>query len=390
LIPRFKPDIGFRELIAAFSVPHKDDVERFEQAFAELMEQKYALGFPYGRTGLILLLEALGIKNKEIICPAYTCVVVPHAIVYSGNIPVFVDCEPVGFNMELEAACKAITKNTAAIIATSIFGYPVNLDKLGLVRRRHPQLQIIQDCAHSFAAKWHGRPVQSEGVAAVFGLNISKLVTSIFGGMITTDDKLLYSRIKQLRDVTLRPPGFKKRIMRLLYLLALFPSFSEILYGAINYLERHGLLNKFVKYYDENHIDMPGDYLEAITGVEARIGRVNLKRYPEIIKKRIDAAEYYFTKLKNRSVLKLPPKVAGATYSHFSVEVDNRTKWVQIGIKKGVQLGWLIEYCVPMMKTYGEHPEELFPNAARYSETLINLPIWGGKTVAKKVVKKLF
>ena len=78
MIPRLKPTIGLTELLAALRPPHKDDVERFEQSFAKLMGQKYAFAFPYGRTGLMFLLEALGLEGKEIICPAYTCVVVPH------------------------------------------------------------------------------------------------------------------------------------------------------------------------------------------------------------------------------------------------------------------------------------------------------------------------
>ena len=88
MIPRLKPKLGIREIAAALRPPRRDDVEQFEKAFAELMGQKFALAFPYGRTGLIFLIQALGLKDKEIICPAYTCVVVPHAIVYSGNKPI--------------------------------------------------------------------------------------------------------------------------------------------------------------------------------------------------------------------------------------------------------------------------------------------------------------
>ena len=63
------------------------------------MGKKHAIFFPYGRTGLLFLLEALGISDQEIICPAYTCVVVPHAIVLSRNEPVFVDSNPDTFNL---------------------------------------------------------------------------------------------------------------------------------------------------------------------------------------------------------------------------------------------------------------------------------------------------
>lgn len=409
MIPRLKPALGWAELKAAISPPGKDDVRLFEEAFAKLMDQKYALAFPYGRTGMIFLLEALGLKDKEIICPAYTCVVVPHAIVYSGNRPVFVDCAAGEFNMDLDQAEAAINENTGAIIATSLFGYPVNLEKLDEIKKRHPHIHIIQDCAHSFAAEWKGRPVQKEGVAAVFGLNISKILTSIFGGMITTDDEKVYLKLNNLRNSRLKKPSWGKSAKRLLYLLAVYPIFWGPVYGLINRLERSGLLNKFVKYYDESKIDMPLDYLQQMISIEARVGRENIRRYDKIIQNRREAALVYFEKFgfeaannkkldfvspatrpdvrDQHSPFTPPLKVEGATYSHFTVQVSNRDEWLKQGIKNGVQVGWLIEYNIPEMNAYGRHSPEGFPIAARYARTTINLPVWCGKNIAAKVVK---
>ena len=412
MIPRFKPTLGIKELTAAFHLPSEDDIESFERVFAGLMYQKYALAFPYGRTGLILLLETLGLKDKEIVCPSYTCVVVPHAITYSGNKPVFVDCESDGFNMNLDHVEKAITVKTGAIIATSIFGYPVDLDRLDEIRKRYPHIHIIQDCAHSFAVEWKGKPVHREGIAALFGLNISKLMTSIFGGMITTDDEDLYKKLKQIRDHRLKKPTLKKSLKRLLYFLAVYPAFWEPIYGIINKLERSGLLNRFAKYYDETVIDMPEGYLEGMCGIEARVGTANVERYETIINKRRTAAKYYFDHLRNSEqgirntehrvkskiseffvhdplTFILPPQVEGATYSHFVVQVHDREKCLQQAIRKNVQLGWLIEYNIPEMKGYGKRRPEEFPVAATYARTTINLPVWGGVTLAEKIVKLL-
>ena len=108
MIPRLKPRLGLRELLAALLPPRRGEVARFEADFAAHMGQRHAVAFPYGRTGLALLLEALGFKGREVICPAYTCVVVPHAVVVSGNEPVFVDSRPDDFNMDLGLAERAI------------------------------------------------------------------------------------------------------------------------------------------------------------------------------------------------------------------------------------------------------------------------------------------
>ena len=203
MIPRLRPSISGADIAAA--ILGRTSVQEFETSFATLMGQQHAVAFAYGRSGLILLLEVLGLKDAEIICPAYTCVVVAHAIVQSGNKPVFIDSENGGFNMDLDRAEAVIGPRTRALIATSIHGYPVDLDRLDTIRARNTGLIIIQDCAHSFAAKWKGRPVLREGHAAIFGLNISKSMTSIFGGMVTTDDADLARRLRSLRQQTLQP-----------------------------------------------------------------------------------------------------------------------------------------------------------------------------------------
>jgi len=389
LIPRLKPYLGVMEFLAALRFPRRNDVERFETAFALEMGQKHAIAFPYGRTGLILLLEALGLKDREIICPAYTCVVVPHAIVYSGNKPVFVDCAIDDFNMDLDLVEKSINEKTGAIIATSVFGYPVNLDKLDKIRKKYQHIYIIQDCAHSFSAEWKGRPVQCEGVAAVFGLNISKMITSVFGGMITTDDTTTYEKLMDIRARQLEKSGWAKEVKRLMYLAAVYMAFCSPAYLLVNLFERVGLLNMFTKYYDESRIDMPKDYLVAMTTVEARVGIENLKRLKDIYKLRRQAAEYYLQQLKNINGIILPKNLSGATFSHFVIQVEKRDSWLKKGVKKGVQLGQLIEYSIPEMKAYGSLPSERYPNAAKYARCTINLPVFGGEKISRKVISKI-
>jgi len=378
MIPRFRPVLGWREVIAAFTPPRKDDVERFERAFAELMGQKHAIAFPYGRTGLVLLLEAMGLRDREIICPAYTCVVVPHAIVTSGNEPVFLDSQEDDFNMNLGLVPGAITETTGAIVATSIFGYPVDLDRLDAIRDRHPHVRIIQDCAHSFAAEWKGRPVQKAGDAALFGLNVSKLIHAIFGGMVTTDRDDLAAELRRLRCERLRAPGWGKSWRRRVYLAAMCPAFTRPVYGVTNALERSGLLDRFVRYYDEGVIDMPPDYLVGIAPVEARVGQAQVARYHEIIARRREAARFYSEHLQGIPGLRLPPLVDGATYSHYVVRTGRRDELVELARRRGVQLGRLIEYSIPEMAAYHGRPGNRHPCplSGEMSRTSLNLPVW--------------
>ena len=205
MMPRIRPQLGWAEMAAAMHLPRGDDVARYEQAFAASMGQGHGIAFAYGRSALTIALRALLGAGVEVICPAYTCVVVAHAIVSSGNTPVFIDCGADDFNMDLDAAEAAITARTGAIIATSLFGHPVDIDRTDALRAAHPGVLMIQDCAHSFDAAWRGRAVQQAGDFALFGLNISKLLTSIFGGMLTTDDAGLAATIRGARDREISP-----------------------------------------------------------------------------------------------------------------------------------------------------------------------------------------
>ncbi|MCI0625354.1 MAG: DegT/DnrJ/EryC1/StrS family aminotransferase [Acidobacteria bacterium] len=390
MIPRLKPRLGVSELAGALAIPTRRDIQRFESAFAASLGTRYALAFPYGRTAQLLLFETLGIRDKEIITPAYTCVVVQHASVCSGNRPVFVDSQESDFNMDLSRVPGMITEKTGAIIATSIFGYPCNLDLLDEIKKSARfDIPVIQDCAHSFGAEWKGRPVHKAGIAAYYGMNIGKMLTSIFGGMVTTEDSRLYEKLRALRDERLHPGSWLKSLRRLLYLLAIYPAFWEPVYTVVSWLERMGLLDAFTYPVERDFvIRMPKDHLEQITELEARIGSRNVERYPEILVRRREAAHYYLENLKIED-FKLPPRVEGATYSHFVVQVPDRREWHQRCQRKGLQVGQLIEYSVPEMDCYGAHSPRAFPVAARFARNTINLPVWGGVALARRVVERV-
>lgn len=393
MIPRFSPGFDGSELRAALRRRGPDDLAAFEWAFATEMGQRHAIVFPYGRTALLLLFEALGLRQCDIICPAYTCVVVPHAIVYSGNRPLFVDADGDG-NMDLEAVEAAISPTTGAVVATSLFGHPVDLERLAALRRRHPRLAVVQDCAHSFAASWHGREVQRDGVAAVFGLNVSKLVTSVFGGMATTDDGVLAARLRGLRDARLSQPAARKSLQRLLYLVAVHGAFWPPLAGLVHRLEYSGWLDRFTRYYDEHVIDMPDDYLQTMTPLEARVGTAQVRRHRSFIEARRHFADYYRRHLSDLPGLVLPAVAGCASFSHVVGFVTDRSRIMRQAARRGVQLGKVVEYCVPSMPAY----RRLDPNNGRYwpmaewlAEHVINLPVANrfDERAASKVVMVL-
>jgi dTDP-4-amino-4,6-dideoxygalactose transaminase len=384
MIPRFKPYLGKEELLAALH-RQEDAVARFEETFARTFEAKYAIAFPYGRSGLWAFFKAMGIEGAEMIMPAYTCVVVAHAIVLSGNIPRFVDITLYDYNMDLDQVEAAINEQTRAIIATHLFGYPLNVDRLGEIVRAAEarwghKIWVIQDCAHAFGARWQGKLVCNEGDAALFGLNISKMITSVFGGMMTTNNPELYGKLRAFRDEHFVQPDLLKRIRCFLYLLAIYPAFNERIYGLVNWLEeKTPLLERLTKaYHLDDRIHFPPDYLDQMIDLEARVGLAQLRKYPEIVRRRQENALYYDQHLKGTPGIELPPLVEGATYSHYVVRVPDRQIVVRALRCRGVQLGKLIQYSVPHMKAYASYiGEQHFSNSFLCSRRTINLPVHG-------------
>ncbi len=390
MIPRLRPTLGLAEYLAAWSPTQPADIKHFEQCFAKLMRQKHAIAFPHGRTGLYCLLQALALQNKDIIMPAWTCVVVPHATVHSGNEPLFIDSSAHDYNMDLELVEKEITENTGAIIPTSIFGHPVNLDRLDSIKKNYPHIPIIQDCAHSFSCSWQGRPVHKEGIAAIFGLNVSKLMTSIFGGMITTDDDDLAEKLKLIRQRIIKPAPWLKNWQRRIYFVAATLSLTPPIYGVINKLEQMGALNRFVKYYDDSIIDMPKDWDISMCEAEAKVGIKQCSRYDSIVSIRQYNAKLYHKLLQDTPHITLPPHNDGATYSHFTILVKNRKKFLKDMLQQDIQLGWLIEYCIPEMQAYkGRKGYRYCPVAQTLSKQAVNLPLWCDNTIVQSIVNKI-
>lgn len=375
MIPRFEPPVALPAVLKALVPRGADDLRSFEQAFARVMGQRRAVAFPYGRTALLALLACLGLRQKGIICPAYTCVVVPNAVVHSGNRPLFVDSQADG-NADLDAVEAALGPETSAYIATSIFGHPLDLDRLSALRARHPALPIIQDCAHSFICEWDGREVHRAGIAAIFGLNVSKTITSIFGGMVTTDDERLADRLVEFRSATLTPASVLHLLKRIAYALAVLPAFWPPVFGLTDRLRRMGVLDRFTRYYSPDRIDMPADHLVAMTGFEARVGlgqtavlrdRINARR-------RYDA--FYRDALVDHPALDWIERAAGSSVSHSAARVADKFAVRAAAAAQGVELGEVIEYSVPDMSAYapylreGEH----FPVSAALARSTINLP----------------
>jgi dTDP-4-amino-4,6-dideoxygalactose transaminase len=383
MIPRLKPFLNHDELTAVFtSIP--DAVSSFEKEFAEKFCIKQAISFPYGRSAEWAFFKALGIENAEIILPAYTCSVVAHAILLSGNIPRFVDINLTDFNMDLDQVKEVINQNTRVIVATHLFGYPLDVFRLREIVKAAEEkfghkIWVIQDCAHSFNATFSGQSVINQPDAALFGLNISKQITSIFGGMLATNDDEIASKLREWRDNNFHRAGFSKSISRWFYLLAVYPAFYEPFYGFVYWLQYQTTwLNYLTRaYHLDEKVGFPPGFTDMMLPLEARVGLKQLQKFSSVIQKRREHAGYYHEHVLPHKDWIMPPLVNGATYSHYVIRVPDRRKVMQLAARKGIQLGELIEYCIPESIHYRPYAErQVFPNSSLCSKTTINLPVY--------------
>ena len=381
MIPRFKPSLDIQEFLKIFSI-NRGAEKKFEEEFAKKFNAVDAIAFPYGRSAQWAFFNAIGLKNSQIIMPAYTCSVVAHSISLSNNTPRFIDINLDDFNMDLDLLRDAISKDTRAIIATHTFGYPQDIETLEMIindaeERFGNKIWLIQDCCHAFGAEYQGRMIGSSGDVAVYAFNISKIMHSIFGGMLTFQDQELADKVRAWRDDNFKRTSIFKSIKRRAYLFAVYIAFNKYIYTITCWIQNNTtLLDTFTKaYHLDDEIKFPPDYQERISNVEAAVGLVQLDKYPEIIRFRKEAALNYSKNLANKkNEWKLPPIIDGATYSHYPVRVPNKQEVMAEYLSRGIQLGEVIEYSIPDLECYKDIGDDC-PNSREASQTTINFPV---------------
>ncbi|MGD2183144.1 DegT/DnrJ/EryC1/StrS family aminotransferase [Lusitaniella coriacea] len=175
-------------------------IDRFESSFAEYCGTKYALTTSSGTTGLHLALMGYGIGiGDEVIVPDLTFIATANAVTYTGAKPIFVDIEEESLGIDPNKLESAITPNTKAIIPVHLYGHPANMDAINTIAKKH-NLIVIEDAAEAHGAEFKGQKIGSLGHCGVFSFYGNKLITCGEGGMITTDDKEFYLKVKHLRD----------------------------------------------------------------------------------------------------------------------------------------------------------------------------------------------
>ena len=160
--------------------------------------------------GFYALLKILGIKTgDEVILQGSTCSVMVNAILRSGACPVFADIDKDTFGSCVKGIKNCITKRTKMIIAQHSFGIPCRINPIVKLAKDN-NIFLLEDCALTVGSKINGTICGNFGDAALFSTDHSKPLNLLIGGLIYTKDKVLYSRLKDLRDTADDLPSMKQ------------------------------------------------------------------------------------------------------------------------------------------------------------------------------------
>lgn len=176
-------------------------VKEFEEKFAAFVGMKHGIAVSNGTAALHVALLSLGVgPGDEVIVPAFTMGATWLAVIYTGAKPVFVDCEPETFNIDVKQIEKKITKKTKAIIPVHIYGHAAEMDAIAKVAKKH-KIDILEDAAEACGGEYKRKKCGSFGKINAFSFYANKIITTGEGGMVVTNDEDLAVRARQYRDL---------------------------------------------------------------------------------------------------------------------------------------------------------------------------------------------
>lgn len=168
----------------------------FEKQFAEYVGAKYAVALNSCTAALHLSLVAAGIgEGDEVLTTPMTFAASANVVIHTGAKPVFVDIDPVTMNIDPKKIREKITSRTKAIIPVHVAGHPCEMDEIMVIAREY-NLFVLEDAAHAVYTQYKGKMIGSIGDATAFSFYATKNLVTGEGGMVTTNDEVLYNKIR--------------------------------------------------------------------------------------------------------------------------------------------------------------------------------------------------
>jgi len=266
------------------------EVKKFEENFSKLVNRKFSISVSNGTAALEIAIKALDIKkNDEVIIPNFTIISNALAVIKQNAKPVLVDCDLQNWNMKISDIEKKITQRTKAIIATHIYNFPLDMEKIVKICKKN-KIFLIEDAAEVIGQKYKKKMCGSFGDISTFSFYANKQITTGEGGMISTNNKEISSKCKSLRNLCF---GKKDRF---------------------------------------NHEDIGWNY--RLSNIQATLGLSQLKRIKKIVKRKEQiGGQYYATLNKNSNLQILKPNCSFAKNIYWVVGIVIKNNKLKICAK---------------------------------------------------------
>jgi dTDP-4-amino-4,6-dideoxygalactose transaminase len=367
MIPIAKPVLGEEEAAAAREailsgwVTQGPQVVAFEREFARTVGASHACAVSNCTTALHLAMHAIGVgPGNEVITVSHSFIATANAIRYCGATPIFVDVDPHTYNLDPTLIERAITARTKAILPVHQIGLPCDMSAIREVAERHG-LPIIEDaaCAIGSEIRWNGqweaigRP---HGLVACFSFHPRKVLTTGDGGMLTTNDPELDQKFRLLRQHAMSVPDTTRHAAKSVI-------FEEYPVVGFNY---------------------------RMTDIQAAVGRVQLRRLPDLIERRRELAAKYYEAFRTIPGL-LPPEVpewARPNYQSYAVWVEpefplSRDELMQSFLDRGISTRRGIMNSHQERAYAGDGPYYL-PASEAARDNVILLPLYSSMTAEEQ------
>tara|TARA_B110000483_G_C18179288_1_gene536313 strand:- start:1415 stop:2515 length:1101 start_codon:yes stop_codon:yes gene_type:complete len=309
------------------------DIELFEKKISKICKTKYCVALNSGTDALTLALHLLGVKKgDEVITPPNSFIASTAVIVHLGAKPIFVDVKN-DQSIDENKIEEKITKKTKAIMPVHLTGRMCAMDKIMDISKKY-KIPVIEDCAQSIMSKYKNKMSGAWGNVGCFSAHPLKNLNAIGdSGYLTTNDKKIYQKIKNLRT--------------------------------------HGM--------DESRDNVKNfGYVSRMDNVQAAVLNFRLQNLNKIIKIRRKNAKLYLDNLNlNKVYFPLEKKIEFNTYHTFVIQVDRRDQLKKYLKKNGVDTA--IHYPVPIhlqgASQFLDLKKGSFPITEKQSERILTLPV---------------
>lgn len=326
-------------------------IREFEEKVAAYTGTKYAVAISNGTAALHAACFAVGIEpGDEVITTPMTFAASANCILYCGAKPVFADIDPQTYNINPEDIKRKITSKTKAIIPVHYTGQPVDIDEINKIAKQYG-LTVIADGAHALGAEYKGSTVGSQTDMMTLSFHPVKHITTGEGGMILTNSKDLYEKLKLFRT------------------------------HGITRDEKLLMKNEGPWYYEQHYLG----YNYRMTDIQAVLGISQMNKLNKFLELRRKYAQMYNDAFKDVEELIIPYQLPYANSSWHIYVLQLRLEKLKVGRKEvyeallkeniGVNVHYIPVYYHPYYQRLG-YKKGLCPNAEHLYERIITLPLF--------------